>query len=175
MVWRDGETNSDLTVHFSIGGTATNGVDYAAISDSVTIPAGQRSIPITILPLSDSDSAYRHYDTVILSLSVPTNNSPPPYLLGWPAKAGAVILEENILPILGPTIHRMADDSVHVSLPATNGMNASIQISTDLINWVPICTNAVLKGSAQFIDPDSTANSNLFYRIVPVALCPPTN
>jgi len=44
----------------------------------------------------------------------------------------------------------------------------SLQISTDLINWQPFSTNTVLKGSAQFVDPNGTSGSGLYYRIVPV-------
>jgi hypothetical protein len=99
---------------------------------------------------------------------------PQPYRLGWPDKAGSIILEENVLPILRPMIRGLADNSIQVSLPATNGMNVSIQISTDLISWIPVCTNTVLKGSAQFVDPDSGGRPKLFYRIVPVATPPGT-
>jgi len=167
LIWRDGDTNAALTVYYSISGTASNGMDYATIPGSLTIPAGRLYSQITILPLTDQDSAYRHYDTVILTLTLPAI-TPAAYMLGWPGKAGAVILEENILPILHPMIHGMSDSAVHVSLPAINGMDVSVQVSTDLINWLPVCTNKVLKGSAQFIDPDSNTGSNLFYRIVPV-------
>jgi len=31
-------------------------------------------------------------------------------------------------------------------------MNCCLLISTDLVNWLPVCTNTVLKGSAQFVD-----------------------
>jgi Bacterial Ig domain len=171
LVWRDGATNTDLTVYYAISGTASNGSDYATIPDSVTIPAGKRYATITILPLSDQDSAYRHYDTVILTLTLP-NVAPPPYQVGRPGKAGAIILEENILPLVRPFIRGLSEDAVHVSLPATNGLDVSVQISTDLINWLPICTNKVLKGSAQFVDPDGGANPSLFYRIVPVTATP---
>jgi hypothetical protein len=167
VVVRDGPTNGDITVHYVISGTATNGVDYATIADFITIPEGQRYAPITILPLSDTDSAYRRYDTVVLTLSWPTN-TPPPYTLGTPAKAGAVILEENLLPMISPAIRSMPDQSVYLSLPAANGMNFVIQFSVDLRNWLPICTNTVLKGSAQFVDPPGGADTNRFYRSVPL-------
>ncbi len=173
LVWRDGATNADLTVEYAITGTATNGADFATIPDSVTIAAGRRYAPITIIPLNDKDSAYRHYDTVVLTLTLP-GLTPAPYKLGWPWKAGAIILEENILPLLRPMIRGLSDNSIHVSLPATNGMNVCVQTSTDLINWLPICTNTVLKGSAQFVDPndDAGASPNRFYRIVPVTTPP---
>jgi hypothetical protein len=171
LVRRDGGTNADLTVHYTIGGTASNGVDYAALPGSVTIPAGQRYALITVLPLNDSDSTYRLYDTVLLGLIMPTN-TPPAYMLGPSPRAGAVILEENFLPMLHPVIHAMADGSVHVSLPANNGLNFTLQISTDLMNWVSMCTNTVLKGSAQFVDPNAAGASNLYYRIVPANTAP---
>jgi Big-like domain-containing protein len=170
LVHRDGSTNADLTVYYSIGGTAINGEDYETLPGSVTIPAGKTYALITIYPLDDSDSDYRYYDTVVLSLIAPPTayNSPATYSIGSPHQAGAIILEENFLPMPQPVIHAMEDSSLHISLPATNGMNYSLQISTDMINWLPISTNTVLKGSAQFVDPNGTAASSLYYRIVPV-------
>ncbi|MEI7533091.1 MAG: carbohydrate binding domain-containing protein [Verrucomicrobiae bacterium] len=50
---RDCATNFPLTVSYSLGGSATNGVDYATMSSSVTIPAGQLQAAVTIAPLSD--------------------------------------------------------------------------------------------------------------------------
>jgi hypothetical protein len=121
---------------------------------------------VAIVPLNDNDAASCCYDTVVLALTAPTN-TPPPYRVGSPSVAGAIILEEDLLPIVPPTIRSLSDNSMHVSLPATNGMNFSLQISSDLVNWLPLCTNTVLKGSAQFLDPNGAANPNLFYRIVP--------
>jgi hypothetical protein len=171
LVHRDSSTNTDLTVYYSIGGTAINGEDYQAIAGSVVIPAGKSYALITIVPLDDNDSDYRYYDTVVLSLIAPPTafNSPATYSIGSPSQAAAIILEENFLPIPNPVIRTLADNSLHVSLPATNGMNFCLQISTDMVNWLPVCTNTVLKSSAQFVDPNGTAATGLFYRIVPVA------
>jgi hypothetical protein len=66
----------------------------------------------------------------------------------------------------------MADNSLFVSLPATNGMNFCLQASSDLANWMPVCTNTVLKGSAQYVDPNGVAIPGLFYRAVPVGTPP---
>jgi len=171
LVHRDGATNAALTVNYAIGGTAINGEDYAEIASAVTIPAGKTYALITIVPLDDGDSSYRYYDTVTLSLLVPptTADVPPPYQLGSPRQAGAIILEENFIPMVQPVIRPLADNSLHVSLPATNGLNFCLQISPDMVNWLPVCTNTVLKGSAQFVDPNPSAGTGLFYRIVPVA------
>ncbi len=165
LVRRDSATNAALTVYYTIGGTASNGVDYAAIPNNVMIPAGQQYALIPIVPLIDNDATNRFYDTVVLSLTEPAN-TPPTYTVGSPSRAGAIILEENLLPIVPPMVRSLADSSIHVSLPAANGLNFSLQISTDLVNWVPVCTNTVLKGSAQYVDPNG-GNAGLFYRIVP--------
>jgi len=173
LVRRDSGTNVDLTVDYAIGGTASNGVDYVTIPNSVTIPAGQRYALITIVPLDDANNTNR-YDTVVLSLlALPTSfDSPLAYSIGSPGRAGAVILEDNILPITRPLVHSLTDNVIHISLPATNGMNFCLEVTTNYINWTSICTNTVLKGSAQFVDPDGSVNPNLFYRIVPVAQPP---
>jgi hypothetical protein len=167
LVLRDSATNTDLTVTYAIGGTAINGVDYQTIPGSVVIPAGQRYARIVIYPLNDTDSEFRPYDTVVLGLMAPTN-LPAAYRVGSPAKAGAVILEENCLPLPQPLIRCLTDNSQHISLPATNGMNYCLQISSDMIHWQPLCTNTVLKGSAQFVNPDGITGAGMYYRIVPV-------
>ncbi len=111
---------------------------------------------------------------MVLTLTVPPtpSNTVPAYIIGSPQKAGAIILEENALPILQPLARCMADGSIHTSLPATNGMNFCLQVSTDLVNWLPVCTNTVLKGSAQFVDPEGAAALKLFYRAAPAASPP---
>jgi hypothetical protein len=63
---RAGDTNVALTVAYSLSGTASNGVDYAAIPTSVTLGAGQVSTNITVTPLSEPTST--GYKTVILKL-----------------------------------------------------------------------------------------------------------
>jgi len=45
--------NSAQTLYFEIGGTATNGEDYAEIADSIVFGQGQDSAVLSIAPLSD--------------------------------------------------------------------------------------------------------------------------
>jgi len=45
------DTTGDLTLHFTIGGTAINGVDYTTIADSVTYLSGIDTASVTIIPL----------------------------------------------------------------------------------------------------------------------------
>jgi hypothetical protein len=83
-VTRLGSTNASLTVNYSISGTASNGIDYGSISNTVVIPAGSTSASITISPIDDGIVVGDV--TVTLSLS----NSPS-YNLGSPAIATVIV------------------------------------------------------------------------------------
>src|SRR5580658_11152060 len=63
---RSGSTNAALTVPLVFRGTATNGVDYAAIPTNITLAAGQYSSNVTVTPVSEPNST--GYKTVILTL-----------------------------------------------------------------------------------------------------------
>jgi gliding motility-associated-like protein len=59
--------SQDITVSYTIDGTAINGSDYATMSSSVLIPAGQNSIDVPIV-VSD-DQIIEGTETVILSVT----------------------------------------------------------------------------------------------------------
>jgi len=173
LVRRFGPTNADLTVDYAIGGTASNGVDYVTLPGYVTIPAGSTYALITIIPLEDIDPTTTPYSTVILSLVVPPipTNGPPDYTLGWPNKAGAIILEDRRFPG-DPIPSPLAGGTFVANFPGTNGQIYCVEVSSDLLNWLPVCTNAVVKGSIQFVDPEAGVYTNRFYRMVPAAALP---
>ncbi|SFP14031.1 Calx-beta domain-containing protein, partial [Chitinophaga sp. YR627] len=59
--------DEDVTVNFSVAGTATSGVDYTALGTSVTIPAGQNSATLTV-PVLD-DQIIEATETVIVTVT----------------------------------------------------------------------------------------------------------
>ena len=60
-----------LTVNYTVGGSASNGVDYATLSGSVTIPANANVTNIFISPLGNNLSAPTA--TITLTLAASTN------------------------------------------------------------------------------------------------------
>jgi hypothetical protein len=167
-VRRFGETNDDVTVGYFIGGTASNGVDYVALPGSVTIPPGQRSALITIVPIDDGPPDVNK--TVILALApFPGTVLPPPYLIGSPSTAAAVILDPTRA---CPDTAMLPDKCFHLHLPAPNAAWFYIQCSTDLVNWTSVCTNRVIDGSIDFVDPNAADYPAKFYRVVPLANAP---
>ncbi|HEY1717621.1 MAG TPA: hypothetical protein VGH42_04905 [Verrucomicrobiae bacterium] len=164
-VRRFGDAGADLTVNYNIGGTAGNGVDYATLTNSVTIPAGEAYALIPIVPIDNGATNFSK--TVILTLT-PDASTSPNYVLGIPRSAEALILDNwrRPLPFLLP------DGSFHVNATGPDGAWFSVQSSSDLQNWTSVSTNQAFQGSIDFIDPDAPDNSSQFYRALPVTNTP---
>ena len=75
-------------MQYSVGGTATSGADYAALTGTVTIPAGQASATVTVTPVNDAGS--EGDETVLLTL---TANAA--YSVGTPAAATVTIADND--------------------------------------------------------------------------------
>jgi hypothetical protein len=72
---RGEEDTSALTFSFTLGGTASNGVDYAEVPTTVTFAAGQASTNIVITPVDEPQAA--GYKTVTLTLPRDALANPP--------------------------------------------------------------------------------------------------
>ena len=155
-VFRIGETNDDLEVDYGIGGTASNGVDYVALPGVVTIAAGERESAISILPLDDGPPDRN--STVVLRLEPGTN-----YLVGFPKAAAAIILDsQSPCAAMG----ELPGNLFHLCAKGPDGSWFHVEYSTDLVNWTPVCTNQVVNGGIDFIDPDAASLPARFYRTV---------
>jgi hypothetical protein len=162
-VHRWGDTNEDLTVTYQVGGSASNGVDYVPLPGTVVIPAGQRLAEITVVPIDDGPPDIS--STVLIKLAGGTN-----YVVGYPQKA-AVLIIDSVWP--RPFSGMLSDGSFHVQASGPDGAWFHVDYSTDLLNWTPICTNQVVNGSIDFIDPDAPGNHSRFYRTAPESNPPP--
>jgi len=163
VVQRTGDTPTSLTVFYTVGGTASNGVDYALLPGAVEIPAGQRLAPIILWPVDDT--VREKIETVILGLVEPPYASPlpAPYRVGRPARAAAIIVD-NDQP--RPCTERLPDRCFHLMQPGTNGQWFRIEGSTNLRDWTVLCTNSVTDGAIHFVDPDADNLPERFYRVV---------
>jgi hypothetical protein len=160
-VRRFGETNDDLTVAYNIGGTASNGVDYVMLPGVATVPAGLRAALITVVPIDNGPLGTNK--TVVLTLA-PDTNTPPDYLVGLPRRAAALIVDSDHpypLPVILP------DKCFHLNAAGPNGAWFYVEYSTNLVDWLPVCTNQVVGGAIDFVDPDAVGDQQRFYRAIP--------
>jgi hypothetical protein len=61
----------------------------------------------------------------------------------------------------------LADNSFHLSSTGPDGAWFHVEVSTNLVHWTSICTNQVVDGAIDFIDPDAQTDACRFYRAVP--------
>jgi hypothetical protein len=125
VLHRAGPTNLDLNVFLVIGGTATNGVDYAAIPNWIPMPAGVREVGIPVNPLMDT--VVEGPETVVLSLMAPPVMIPVNYLIGTPSEARVVITDTtNPPPPSLPVVTVLTVDGVAVEPTPGNPPNVGV-------------------------------------------------
>lgn len=78
-----------VSVNFNVSGTATSGVDFAAVTSPLVIAAGSTTGTITINPAADS--TIEADETAILTLAAGTG-----YTVGAPASATGTILNDDL-------------------------------------------------------------------------------
>ncbi len=105
-VYRSGPTNEALTVHYRMAGTAGNGVDYALLSGSVTIPPCAVSETIRFTPIDDA--LVEGNETVALFLE-PQYQWPPAYVVAWPSYALAYLQDNDFAPTNQPPLVRLVN------------------------------------------------------------------
>ncbi|WP_125730857.1 beta strand repeat-containing protein [Microcystis viridis] len=113
---RDGSPTNPLTVNYNIGGTATNGTDYANIPTSVTFAAGAATATVTVNPTTDTN--IEPDETVSLTLVSGTA-----YTVGTPTPVIATILNDDDPPTL----------SIN-NLTVVEGLNTNAVLTVSLNN-----------------------------------------
>jgi hypothetical protein len=161
-VFRSGDTNDDLVVNYYIGGSASNGVDYATLPGEVRIPAGQRRASIAVVPLDDGPPDLN--STVVLKLAPDATGTN--YVVGFPASAAAIILDS---PSPRAATGVLPGNIFVLKAAGPDGAWFHVECTTDMIHWTPICTNQVVNGEIDFADPDTANQPARFYRVVPEA------
>ena len=98
-----------LTLSYTVGGTATSGDDYTALSGSVTFAAGVATATIDVTPIADSTSEGAETVAIVLTTVAP-------YDLGAPAEATVTITDTNV-----PVVTVAAFDSTASETPSNQG------------------------------------------------------
>ncbi|HAV61336.1 MAG TPA: hypothetical protein DCY13_03120, partial [Verrucomicrobiales bacterium] len=94
LVVRTGPVGNPLTVHYHLGGSAQNGVDYKELNRRVVIPAGMSFAPISIEALEDElvEGSERVIATLVNS---PEAGAVPQYVVCWPHRGVVTILDND--------------------------------------------------------------------------------
>lgn len=97
---RTGSTTSPLVVNYSVGGTASNGIDYTpSLTGSATIPADQSTLDVTLTPVDDAAAE----GTESVTLTVTSGSG---YVVGSDSSATANLADNDSV---GPVLRRISE------------------------------------------------------------------
>ncbi|HXI50626.1 MAG TPA: Calx-beta domain-containing protein [Candidatus Saccharimonadales bacterium] len=170
---RYGPTNDALVVAYSLRGTAENRIDYDRLPGLATIPAGRRSVLVTVNPLADN--LPEGEETVVLRLEETPPPGPEvgvvnPYRVGWPGVAVALISDPPAPPAR-PRCVVLPGHLLHICFAAEVRHNFRLEASTDLRNWETLCDTWGSDGAWHYVDTEMENQGHRFYRLTlePVA------
>lgn len=151
VVSRVGSTDSSITVTLSVGGTAINGVDYDAIPNSVTFPAGTNMVWLDVVPRVDT--AMEGTETVLLSLVAAAG-----YTLIAPTNAAVFVLDSGT--DIPPAIVVEPVDQL-----ATEGCDATFSVTAAgtpplFYQWFFNATNLIAAGTNSVLVIENVQDSN---------------
>lgn len=129
----------NITVNYTVNGTATSGTDYAALSGNAIIPAGQNSVTVPVFVIDDN--LIEQTETVILTLTGGNSNS-----FNYTAAGSAtvnIIDDDNIPTNLVLNVTKTAD----AAEPASHG-NFNIALPTGITVPTDITVNYAVTGTA---------------------------
>ncbi len=192
-ITRAGDTGADLTVQYSLSGTALNFANYAGLSGSAVIPSGANSVQVQVTPI---DLSFQDLSrTVILNL---TPNAS--YSVGEPTFDTVTIQNNDVAaaavsatadnpvgsvsnatidvwfaaPVTDPSATTLANYTLGsapgLSLTSATLLNGNLRVVLDVSGPVP--TNATLSVSGVLDAGGNTSPSQLplFVRLAPVNL-----
>lgn len=133
-ITRTGSTAADLTVAYTLSGTAVSGIDYAALPGSATIPAGAASATVDVVPLVDG----LLQPALFTALALAPGDG---YAVGSPASAGVDFAAD---PLTGPVVSVAATDPTAAE-PADPG---AFQLTRTGSTTSPLTVRIALGGTA---------------------------
>jgi len=155
---RSGGTSAELTVQFTVSGTASNGVDYKRITNSITFPAGVFSAGFTIEPIDDTLA--EPPETVVVTLT--TNAA---YTVEGDSATVTILDDDGGPPRL--MIRRDANGVVDIAVQGDRGGTYRLEASTDLVNWTQVSNDQVMQSyPLVFRDADAPNRPRRFYRVI---------
>ncbi len=131
-------SGGDITINYTVTGTATSGDDFAALSGTVVIPDLDSSATITLTPVDDTDVEVD--ETVIVTLGAGAG-----YTIGTPDNATVTIESEDVAP--DPIATITASDDTATEVGTTTG-TFTVNLDTPNSSGGAITINYTVTGTA---------------------------
>jgi len=155
-VTRSGDTSLALPVNCLLSGTASNGLDYVALSASITFPAGTASMPINLTPLPRSSFVGAKTATFALAPS-------PGYSVGL-ANRATVTIGGNSVPL---TIAKATGNNFKLSWASARSRAYRVAFKPTLTDTAWIDLSGLLTANktttSSYTDNSATGQAQRYY------------
>lgn len=178
-VRRNGVSIEDLSVHYELGGTAENGVDYEALSGVVVIPAGAETATFTVSAIEDFvPEPYEHVVVTLVNPGCATEEGAAAgcYVSDAANSLTIIVGDKPVLPPLPNSVPRpvlfdgivfFEGEGTLLNVVSDPGVEFVFEVSADLVNWQPLGRVTSDTGRVEFFDVDAANARSRFYRLVP--------
>ncbi|MFC1748680.1 beta strand repeat-containing protein [Pseudomonadota bacterium] len=144
---RTGVTTSELTVYYSVSGSATSGDDFTALSGNLVLGIGVSSDTVNIAPLNDPD--LEDNESVVFTISQNVN-----YFIDQPGAATVIIADDDqpTLPVANFALDQVAGDGSTVTVEV---------LLSDVAPAYPVSIPYTVGGDAVYTSDHNAASSTL--------------
>jgi uncharacterized protein (DUF1800 family) len=134
----------EITVPLTTSGTAIEGTDFTALPDSVTFPAGVKSIDLRVVPLFNPSR--KSNTTVTLTAGPPgSGNADGGYTIGAPNSAGVTIRPTHPADGTGlAATYFPGASSSHTNAANFNGLNGGLAATYSYTRGSPTTTGTIV-------------------------------
>jgi hypothetical protein len=153
---RHGSALGPLTVSYTIGGNAENGVDYDRVSGTAVIPDGESGVHVPIVPLADEEREGPESVKLILNEG--------PYSLEFPRRAHAVIYDYRMENPDRPRCVPLPDGLLHFCFPGRAGVCFRIESTSNLRDWETLFCLISLDGTIHIVVERTPGLRRRFFR-----------
>ncbi|MNJ98988.1 Calx-beta domain protein [compost metagenome] len=135
--------STPITVNYTLGGTATSGADYGALTGTATIATGQNNVSVSVIPVDDG--VIEPTETVILTITGGTSTLGAYTAATGSATATVDIIDNDANVDAKRTLSIVR--TAHAAEPASNGA-FNIQLPTNMSSAEDITVNYTVAGTA---------------------------
>jgi hypothetical protein len=164
MFVRTGETDTVLEVSYTVGGTATAGADYVALSGVVSFGLGESSVSVQVVPIDDD--LVEGNETVTVTLVAGDG-----YTLGALTSATVTIIDNDEAPL--PVVSVSASDPVATEEGPTSGSFMFVRTGeTDAVLEVSYTVGGTATAGADYVALSGVVSFGLGESSVSVQVVP---
>ncbi len=149
IVSRSGSLAGSLTINYSVQGTSLAGSDYATLPGTVTIPDGEASATVPLVPIDDA--VEENAETVIVELQAGSG-----YLLSSSASATVTIADNDGAPL--PSVNLSVS---HEIVTEGSGVSFSLTVSRSGSTAAALNTTLSVTGNAGYGDDYEAISLNV--------------